>query len=762
MKYYIKLLLVFTSLVGLILFAGWKLLSHTKATEQTKETILVLKDIKFEINELNTQLYRNRSIINNDAIRHHERLLNEGLHTLTQDQHTRALNDIVPSRDLLIENTDTFQHLVDKYQSNTAILKNSTSYLQDNLYNQTAASINKRLHDFATKFLLDYFYQQNIENIIFPATKNKYEELLIKHAKIIRITALKIRHIEEKIEKLSLETSLDTIVKHLEAEVKASIQTTTTLNFFFIMSALLFIFTAQYTTIKEYRTRLKAQAISLEHEQFVDALNMSAIVSKADSKGVITYVNDAFCAMSGYSREELLGSMHNIIRHPDNPPSLFREMWSDLKNGIVFQKIIRNLSKEGRSYFVDTTIIPILDENQDIKEYLAVRYDVTDLVKSRDAALTLEKSKDAFFSNMSHELRTPLNAIIGFSAILKKRLKGEKNLKQISLVHKSSEHLLQIINDILDLSKINSGKFSIDPEPENIYYKSEIFLQNFHALLEDKGLGFKIDIDDSLNTTLVIDWLRVSQIITNLLSNAIKFTPNGGEIKLSLSYISGQLCITVKDTGIGMSNEEQARIFMPFIQADGSTTRKYGGTGLGLAITSELINAMHGRIDLESSPYVGSTFYVYLPMEKTDEKISAQENDDGHAMKPFRDHVLVAEDNETNQLLITIMLEELGISCDVANDGVEAIEMYDPNKHQLILMDVNMPNMNGVEATTNIKESYPDSIIIALTADTMKGDRERLMALGMDEYLAKPLDEAKLYDMMSRYLHKLSAGWFKS
>jgi len=683
MKYYIKLLLVFISLVGLMLFAGVKWLSHTKAIEQTKETILVLKHIKFEINEINVQLYRNKSLINNDTIRYHKLLLDDALDELTQDQHTTVLNDTVPSSGFLIENTNTFQHFVDKYQSKTAILKNSTSYLQEHLSGQISGLKGKELRDFATKFLLDYYYQQKIDNLILPAATNRDEELIIKHIKIIQSAALKIKYIEEKIRKLSIETSLDAMIRRSEAESAAYAQTTTMLNSFFILSTLLFILTALFTTTREYRTRLKAQSISLEHEQFVDALNMSAIVSKTDPDGIITYVNDAFCAASGYTREELMGSMHNIIRHPDNPPSLFREMWDDLKNGIVFKKIIRNRSKEGKTYFVDTTIIPILDENKNIKEYLAVRYDVTDLVKSRDAALALEKSKDEFFSNMSHELRTPLNAIIGFSAILKKRLKGKEDLKQISLVHKSSEHLLQIINDILDLSKINSGKFSIDPEPENIYHKSEIFLQHFHALIEDKGLGFKIDIDDSLNTTLVIDWLRVSQIITNLLSNAIKFTPNGGDIKLSLSYISGQLCITVKDTGIGMSDEEQARIFKPFMQADGSTTRKYGGTGLGLTITSELIDAMHGRINLESSPYGGSTFYVYLPMKKTDEKISAQENDDGHDMKPFTGHVLVVEDNETNQLLITIMLEELGISCDIANDGVEAIEMYDPNKHQL-------------------------------------------------------------------------------
>ena len=752
MKYYIKLLLVFTSLVGLVLFAGGKWLSHTKATEQTKETILVLKNIKFEINELNAQLYRNRSLIKNDAIRYHKRLLDEALHDLAQDQHTMALNDIVPSRDLLIENTNTLQHLADKYQSHTAVLKNSTSYLQDNLHSQTQRSVDKRVRDFGTKFLLDYFYQQNIDNLIFPATQNKHEALFIKHIKIIRIAALKIRHAEEKIEKLSLETSIDTIVKHLEAEVKASTQTTTTLNFFFIMSALLFISTAQFTTIKEYRTRLRAQAIGLEHEQFVDALNMSAIVSKADPNGIITYVNDAFCTISGYTREELLGSMHNIIRHPSNPPSYFKKIWDDIQNGIVFQDIIKNKAKDGRSYFVDTTIIPILDENQNIKEYLAVRYDVTDLVKSRDAALALEKSKDEFFSNMSHELRTPLNSIIGFSAILKKHLKKEENLRQINFVYDSSEHLLQLINDILDLSKLNSGKFSIDPAPENIYHKSEIFLQHFHALTEEKKLRFKVDIDDSLNTTLLIDWLRTSQIITNLLSNAIKFTPRGGDIELRLSYVSEALCITVKDTGIGMSDEEQDRIFKPFEQADGSTTRKFGGTGLGLAITSELIDAMNGRISIESIPDKGSSFFVYLPMQQT-EKMACIDKESISDTASLSGHVLVVEDNKTNQLLITMMLEELGIGCDIANDGIEAIDMYDPNKHQLILMDVNMPNMGGVESMSGIKDSHPDAVAIALTADTMKGDRERLIALGMDEYLSKPLDAAELYGMMSRYLH---------
>jgi len=752
MKYYIKLLLVFASLIGLILFAGGKWLSHTKAIEQTKETILVLKQIKFEINELNTQLYRNKNLINNDTIRYHKRLLDGALHDLAQDQHTTVLNDIVPSRDAIIKNTNTFQHLINKHQSNTAILKNSTTYLRDILSSQTQKQIDKRLRQFATKFLLDYFYQQNTDTLIFSATKNKYEDLLIRHIEIIRTSSLNVRHAEEKIEELSLETSLDTLVKHLEAEVKASTQSTASLNFFFIVSTLLFILTAQFTAIKEYRTRLKAQAIGLEHEQFVDALNRSAIVSKADAKGIITYVNKAFCAMSGYTKEELLGSPHNIVRHPGNPPSLFKKMWDDLQGGIAFQKIIENKAKNGESYFVDTTIIPIVDENKNIKEYLAVRYDVTDIVESRNEAIALEKSKDAFFSNMSHELRTPLNAIIGFSAILKKHLKQDRNLKHIELIHESSEHLLQLINDILDLSKLESGKFSIDPMAENIYHKSEIFLQRFNPLVKEKGLVLKIDIDDSLNTTLLIDWLRVTQIITNLLSNAIKFTPKGGDIELRLSYISGQLCITVKDTGIGMSDEALDSIFKPFEQADGSTTRQFGGTGLGLAIISELIDAMNGRINVESIPNKGSSFCVYLPMQQA-EKMVCINKESISDTTALTGHVLIAEDNKTNQLLATIMLEEIGISCDIANDGVEAIDMYDPNKHQLILMDVNMPNMDGIESMLSIKDSHPDAVIIALTADATKGDRERFIALGMDEYLSKPLDGEKFYNMMSRYLH---------
>ncbi len=470
----------------------------------------------------------------------------------------------------------------------------------------------------------------------------------------------------------------------------------------------------------------------------------NVIASDTDKKGIITYVSVAFCKISGYSQDELIGKSHNIVRHPDIPKEIYKEMWSNLKKEKGWDGEIKNLKKSGGFYWVRTTIYPKYDENNQLIGYSAIRHDITP-----------EKVKEEFLANMSHELRTPLNSIIGFSGILQKKLKVGANKELIEYVEASSKHLLTLINDILDLSKMNSSEFKIEPYEFNAYNEINDFSKRFDGLSKKK-LVCTTNISENLKAIFEGDWLRISQIILNLMSNSIKFTDAGGTINFDAEYIDSCIILSISDNGIGMNQEAQDKIFKPFAQADGSTTRKYGGTGLGLSITQKLVEAMDGKIELESQENVGTTFKITIPLKKVSDDIAVDEEVEiiDNEVATLSGHILVVEDNKTNQMLIGMLLEDMGVTCDVANDGLEAVDNYDPQIHKIILMDENMPNMNGLEAMKAIREKHKESCgaIIALTANSMVGDRERFLAEGMDGYLSKPIDEAELYKVLKEFL----------
>jgi PAS domain S-box-containing protein len=517
---------------------------------------------------------------------------------------------------------------------------------------------------------------------------------------------------------------------------------------------------------REIMHKMEVEKTKNELQQFVNALNSTAIVSKADLKGVITFVNKSFCDVSGYSAEELLGKQHNIIRHPDVEKKVFEDMWKTIKKGKMFKAIIKNRAKSGKAYYVDSVVIPLFDIDGKIEEYMAIRYNVTALVEARDKALVAERSKDEFLSTMSHELRTPLNSIIGFSDILKRSIKDKKYLTYLGNISDSSQSLLSIINDILDLSKLNSGKFELDYHKFNIYNSFKTFLPRFDAQLENSNVKLNKHIDvKNTDIEIIGDWLRISQIVSNFISNAIKFSPKGGDVDITVSYENNNLYISVKDSGIGMSKEAQAKIFKPFEQADTSTTRNYGGTGLGLSIVLNLVQQMDGKIELESQEGKGSEFRVYIPLDKVESNIDKNETevminnendmqDDEYV--PLNANILVAEDNKTNQMLIEILLDEYGVEFTIVDDGQEAIKAFKNGDYNLILMDENMPNLNGIEAMKQIREldGGKDIPIIALTANAMQGDRDKFIDAGMDDFVSKPIDSDLLYETIKNILER--------
>lgn len=495
------------------------------------------------------------------------------------------------------------------------------------------------------------------------------------------------------------------------------------------------------------------QKLFRETKQLEVALDENSIVSRTDPKGRITYANEKFCKISGFSRDELIGKAHNIVKHPANPKSFYRELWDTIKAKKVFRGDLKNRAKDGGTYYVDMTIIPLLDEEGEIYEYLSVRHDISELIFTKNK-LAKEQSKDRFLANMSHELRTPLNAIIGFMSLASKKEVDDEVKKYLDISLENSKQLLYLLNEILDIAKIKSGKFALDYAPFHLQSSLMSLTESFKRSAHEKGISFKEQNDTTLNRTLDGDWHRISQVITNLLSNAIKFTPEHGCVTLGASYKEGILTCFVEDTGIGLSDEAQERIFKEFEQADTSTTRKYGGTGLGLSISAELATMMQGSLSVQSQEGEGSTFTLQIPLTEVDIVANEGPQEVADSMDAaFAAHLLVVEDNKTNQMLIRLLLEGMGISCDIANDGVEALNMYEDGRYDMVLMDENMPNMGGIETMKRLRERFETMVpIIALTANTMKGDKERFLAAGMDDFIGKPVEHETLFAVLKRFL----------
>jgi len=364
--------------------------------------------------------------------------------------------------------------------------------------------------------------------------------------------------------------------------------------------------------------------------------------------------------------------------------------------------------------------------------------------------------KSEFLANMSHEIRTPLNAILGFISLLKDITSDNLSIKYLNIISSSSQSLLNIIEDILDFSKIESGKLEIDKIDFNTKTELEIISHLFDAKCSEKNITLILNIDKDIPTYLNTDPLRIKQIISNLLSNAVKFTDAGKKIFVTIDYVDDNLIISIKDEGKGIAKDKQEHIFTAFGQEDTSTTRNYGGTGLGLSICTSLVSLLDGKLELKSELGIGSEFIIHIPASIAD----SCDKDKKIADELIKlGNVLLVEDNKTNQMFMTIVLEELNLEFDIANDGLEAIEKFKNNNYYVVLMDENMPNMGGIEATAKILEyekenNLKHTPIIALTANALKGDREKFLAAGMDEYRTKPLDKATLIEVINKVSSK--------
>jgi len=383
-----------------------------------------------------------------------------------------------------------------------------------------------------------------------------------------------------------------------------------------------------------------------------------------------------------------------------------------------------------------------------------------DLQKSKIELEKSDKIKSQFLANMSHEIRTPLNAILGFSSLLKNKEQDSKKLHYLNIIHKSSENLLEIINDIFDFSKIENNEIILENKEFALVDELCMIRDVFTLKLESKKLNLIMELDENLPIHILIDGMKIKQILINLLENAIKFTKDNKNITFIVKYLEDQkkLYFCIKDEGIGVKKEKQKLIFRPFSQADSSITRKYDGAGLGLSISEKFVEKFGGRLEMQSRYGIGSEFYFTIPIVPI-QKNTPQKKVTEYDEIILRGKLLVVEDNKANQAFMKILLDKLHVEFEIVSDGLEAVKSFQNNHYDVILMDENMPNMSGIKATQAIiaiekEKNLTHTPIIALTANALQGDKENFLAAGMDEYLSKPVSKKSLTDVLNQFLPK--------
>ncbi len=524
-----------------------------------------------------------------------------------------------------------------------------------------------------------------------------------------------------------------------------------------------------------------------ESNMYREALDTHALISITDLKGAIIYVNNKFCEASGYTREELIGRNHRIVNSGLHNTAFFEQMYQSIHNGKIWRGEIRNRAKNGSYFWLETTIIPHRGQNGLLKEFIAVRADITRqklteiklndthqevqkqteaLIRAKELADHANQAKSMYLANISHEIRTPMTAIMGFTELLTETTHLDAaDRGSLAAIQRNGQYLLQLINDLLDLSKIEAGKMTVELSACDVTAVLAEVIGTARQKATEKGLQLSLHYTSHVPAVIRTDEFRLRQILLNLLTNAIKFTNRGGvrvEVCSARHHDVTTLAMTVLDTGIGITPEKIEMLFKPFSQAEVSTSRRYGGTGLGLTISRELARLLGGDIKVISSPGKGSEFQLVLefasdpsvrmiePEDLVDNAAAVPPPDKEH--KELAGRVLVVEDSEDIQALLKLMLQAAKLDVDTALNGAEALHLAGKQHYDLILMDIHMPVMDGHSATRELRKRGNTTPIIALTARAMASDRDQCIASGCTDYLSKPILREVLMAMIQQYL----------
>jgi PAS domain S-box-containing protein len=515
-----------------------------------------------------------------------------------------------------------------------------------------------------------------------------------------------------------------------------------------------------------------ADAANIELKQLKFAMDQHAIVSITDREGRIVSCNQRFIDISKYSAEELAGQDHRILNSGYHSRNYIRHLYETIAKGKAWHGQFRNRARDGSSFWVESTVVPIFDAADNIKQYISIRTDITDmkemeaqLTRAKEDAETANRAKSDFLANMSHEIRTPMNGVIGLTDLL---LDSELTVEQreyVEAIKTSGDALLTIINDILDLSKIQAGKLQLDCLPFNLLKTLEECIEIVAMKAREKRLELILEIRPDVPIYLRGDAARIRQVVLNLLSNAIKFTERG-EVILSVTQCGvdpthSEIRFEVKDTGIGIPREFQPNLFQKFSQASNTISRSMGGTGLGLAISKLLAEMMGGCIGVSSEPGKGSTFWFTSNLE-TEE---SQPQRDGAALEVFSgERVLIVDDNEALRQVLQRQLNALGFRCDGAGRGCDVLEMlkFEASKHDpysMLLLDAELPDLEGMDLAISIhgNPAFQKLHIVGLLPSNQQVGARDSRLFGLDAAVIKPIKPSKLTAALAQAFSRAAA-----